>query len=103
MNRNQFFATVRMTKAEIEVVQMDEKGYALTATVQHPDEDPEYITLMYKDEPRYFKSINSVIELLRSKDENDKLVYNLFNKKGELCLKIRMTATPIAQATRAAK
>jgi hypothetical protein len=65
MNRSQFFQTVKLARATVEVVQEGNKGYKLTAFVQHEEEERTEIVLQYQDEPRYFKGFKSVVDLLR--------------------------------------
>lgn len=65
MNRTQFFSTVKLARVPVSVIQEGDKGFKLIASVQHEDEEPIEIGLLYKDEPRYFKSLSSVGDVMR--------------------------------------
>lgn len=65
MNRDAFFTTAKLTRTPIQVNQAGENGYYLSLVVKHEGEEPQMFTLMYKAEPRYFKSLSGVESTLR--------------------------------------
>lgn len=65
MNRTQFFSTVKLARVPVAVIQEGDKGFKLIASVQHDDEEPIEIGLLYQNEPRYFKSLSSVGDVMR--------------------------------------
>jgi hypothetical protein len=93
MNRAQFFATLKLTRANLEVVQVDDKGFMLQASIQHDDE-VDTIALYYKDEPRYFKSVNSVVDIIKDED------YQMFGKAGSFAFTVTLNPQAIKQEKR---
>lgn len=94
MNRSQFFQTVKLARATVEVVQDGNKGYKLTAFIQHEEEERTEIVLMYNDEARYFKGFKSVVDLLRH--------YQIFNFSTRLDSKdiaVKKAKPPAKKAT----
>ena len=87
MNRSEFFATAKITRAPIVVEQENENGYFVSMEVKHDDEEAQKFTLMYKNEPRYFKSLGSIETLLKEKE-----IYNF---------SVRMTGDKVKVQTRA--
>lgn len=69
MNRSEFFATAKITRAPIVVEQLGSKGYSLNMVIKHEEEAEEQkYTLMYNNEPRTFKSLNAIDGILREKE-----------------------------------
>jgi len=65
MNRSEFFTTAKITRCPVLVEQYEDKGYGLSLTVKHEGEDEQKFTLMYKSEPRYFKSLKGIETTLK--------------------------------------
>jgi len=66
MNRSTFFNIAKITKSPLTVIQEDEKGYYITMTYKNEEEEEETITLMYQNEPRYFKSLGGIETTLKA-------------------------------------
>lgn len=67
MNRNEFFAVAKITKAPITVIQDEDKGYYLTLQSTNDEGSEENFTLLYNGAPRYFKSLNGIETTLKDK------------------------------------
>lgn len=67
MNRNEFFAVAKITKAPIVVLQDGNKGYFIKMQSFNEDGTLDELTFMYRGEPRYFKSLSGIETTLKNK------------------------------------
>lgn len=81
MNRSEFFATAKITRAPIVVEQLGSKGYSLNMVIKHDEEEEQKYTLMYNNEPRAFKSLNAIDGILREKE-----IYNFTVKMASFAI-----------------
>lgn len=87
MNRSEFFTTAKITRCPVIVEQYEDNGYGLSLTVQHEGEDEQKFTLLYKGEPRYFKSLKGIETTLK--------------EQGIFTFSVKMLPVEIAVNTRA--
>lgn len=94
MNRNEFFSVAKLTNSPVIVRQHGDKGYALSLV--KPDENQNFdgdenieITMMYKSEPRFFKSLSGIESTLKD--------------QGIFSFTVKMSSDEITKATRERK
>lgn len=74
MKSAQFFQTVVFTGANVVAVQEGSKGYKLVAQLEKADKETGEVSInevtmeTVDNEPRYFKSVASIPEILRDKE-----------------------------------
>lgn len=94
MNRNEFFAVAKLTNAPIIVRQVGDQGYSLSL-INNQDEtlfeenQTTEITLMYKNDPRLFKSISGIESTLK--------------EQGIYSFSVKMSSETIEKKTRVVK
>lgn len=106
MDNFHFFNTVRMTRAKVVINQFDHAGYAIEAEVSHLGDDEQvqketiHLTTkqaiddtaekkQYNRVPKMFKSLDSVVDLLRENKVHD--------------FRVKLESSEIKRATRQKK
>ena len=89
MNRSEFFAVAKITKAPVLVKQHGGKGYALSLLSKDEQENEVEYSLDYQGEPRFFKSMNGIETTLK--------------EQGIFIYTVRMSADVVEKRTRVAK
>lgn len=86
MNRSEFFAVAKITKAPVLVKQHGAKGYALSLISKDEENNETEYSLEYQGEPRFFKSMNGIETTLK--------------EQGIFSYTVRMSAEKVEKRTR---